>query len=81
MGPFGSPGYLSQSLITTPGRKVLLSCWLDSLDGENSSEFLVSWDGTTILDMTNLAATGWTNLQFVSHGHERQHGASIWIPG
>lgn len=65
LGPFGSPGYLSQTLTTTPRAKYFLSCWLDSLDGETPSEFLVSWNGTTLLDMTNLAATGWTNLQFV----------------
>jgi hypothetical protein len=42
----------------------MLSFWLDSPDGETPNEFLVSWNGATLLDKTNLAAIGWTNLQF-----------------
>ncbi len=64
-GPVGSLGYLSQTLSTTPGTTYLLSFWLDSPDGDTPNEFQVSWDGTTLLDETNLPAIGWTNIQFV----------------
>ena len=64
LGPIGAPGYLSQNILTTAGASYLLSFWLDSPDGEAPNEFLVSWNGTTLWDQTNLPATGWTNLQF-----------------
>ena len=65
LGPSGSLGYLSQTLATTPGTSYLLSFWLDSPDGKIPNEFLVSWNGNTLLDQTNLPAIGWTNIQFV----------------
>jgi hypothetical protein len=64
MGPSGSLGYLSKTLATTAGTSYLLSFWVDS-NGTTPNEFLVSWDGTTLFDQTNLGAVGWTNLQFV----------------
>jgi PKD repeat protein len=65
MGPGLSLGFLSQTLATTPGAPYLLSFWLDSPDGGTPNEFLVSWNGTTLFDGTNLPALGWTNLQFL----------------
>ncbi len=65
LGPNGSLGFLSQALPTTAGASYLLSLWLDSPDGGNPNEFQVSWNGTTLADLTNLAAIGWTNLQFL----------------
>ena len=64
-GAVGSLGYLSQTLATTPGTSYLLSFWLDSPDGETPNEFQVSWNGTMLLDETDLPAFGWTNIQFV----------------
>ena len=64
-GPSGSPGYISQTLPTIPGAVYLLSFLLDSPDGMIPNEFLVSWNGITLLDTTNLPAFGWTNLQFL----------------
>ena len=64
LGPSGSLGYLSQSLPTLPGQNYLLSLWLDSPDGQTPNEFLVSWNGSTLFDQTNLAGVGWTNLIF-----------------
>ena len=64
LGPIGSLGYLSQPVATTAQAAYLLSFWLDSPDGETPSEFLVSWNGTTLFDQTNLPAIGWTNMQF-----------------
>jgi PKD repeat protein len=65
LGAPGSLGYLSQTLVTIPGTSYLLSFWLDSPDGETPNEFLVSWNGSTLFDQTNLGAIGWTNLQFL----------------
>lgn len=65
LGPNGSPGFLSQTLSTTPGASYLLSFWLDSPDGGNPNEFRVSWNGTTLFDQTNIAAIGWTNIQLL----------------
>jgi hypothetical protein len=65
LGPSGSLGYLSQTLATTAGTSYLFSFWLDSPNGSNPNEFLVSWNGNTLLDKTNLPAIGWTNIQFV----------------
>jgi hypothetical protein len=65
LGPFGSLGFLLQNLTTTPGASYVVSCWLDSPDGEAPNEFLVSWNGTNIFDQVNMVETGWTNLQFV----------------
>jgi hypothetical protein len=64
LGPVGSLGYISQSIPTTPGVSYLLSCWLDSPDGETPNEFSVSWNGISLFDQTNIGAIGWTNLQF-----------------
>jgi len=64
LGSVGSMGYLSQSLPTVAGQYYLLSLWLDSPDGISPNEFLVMWNGTTMMDQTNLGAIGWTNLQF-----------------
>jgi hypothetical protein len=65
LGPFGSLGFLTQNLPTTNGASYLLSCWLDSPDGLTPNEFVVSWNGTNLLDESGLGATGWTNLQFL----------------
>jgi Immunoglobulin I-set domain/Immunoglobulin domain/Protein of unknown function (DUF642) len=64
LGPIGALGYLSQSLPTVPGQVYVLSLWLDSPDGLGPNEFQVTWDGHVLFDQTNVAATGWTNLQF-----------------
>lgn len=65
LGPNGSLGFISQTLPTTPGASYLLSLWLDSPEGGSPNEFLVSWNGTTLLDAVDLPAIGWTNLQFL----------------
>ncbi|MGD0745485.1 MAG: LamG-like jellyroll fold domain-containing protein, partial [Verrucomicrobiota bacterium] len=63
-GEVGSLGYIYQTLSTAPGTNYYLSFWLDSPDGLTPNEFLVSWNGTTLLDETNLPAIGWTNILF-----------------
>lgn len=64
LGPLGSLGYLSQTLPTVPGQLYLISLWLDSPDGLSPNKFMVGWNGTPLFDETNIAAIGWTNLQF-----------------
>jgi len=68
LGPSGALGYLSQTLPTTAGQLYLISCWLYNGGyygiGEVYDEFSVSWNGATLFDQQNIAATGWTNLQF-----------------
>jgi alpha-tubulin suppressor-like RCC1 family protein len=63
LGPVGSLGYISQPVATSLGTRYLLSFWLNSPDGATPSEFLVSWNGTTLFDQTNLPAIGWTHVQ------------------
>jgi alpha-tubulin suppressor-like RCC1 family protein len=64
-GQVGSPAFLSQTLLTSPGTNYLLSFWLNC-DGQAINEFTASWNGTAIFAQTNLpATTGWTNMQFV----------------
>ena len=64
LGAFGVPGSLSQTIATTPGQSYQISLWLDSPDGSTPSEFLVSWNGNTLFDQSDIPAMGWTNLQF-----------------
>jgi hypothetical protein len=68
LGPFGSLGYLSQTLPTFAGQNYLLSLWLDNPNnsyGATPNQFLVQWNGTTIFSQTNMPFTTWTNLLFI----------------
>lgn len=64
-------GYLSQTISTIPGQQYVLSFWLDSSANPTSphkttpNQFLVSWNGTTLFNQTNIGVIGWTNMQFV----------------
>jgi hypothetical protein len=67
----GSLGYLSQTFPTVPGGAYLLGCWLNSSANPNHpsksipNQFLVSWNGTTLFNQSNIGAIGWTNLQYI----------------
>jgi hypothetical protein len=68
LGEPGALAYLSQTLPTTAGHAYLLSCWLNSPDGQVPNEFSVVWNGTTLFDSLNMPAfapPGWTNLLFI----------------
>jgi hypothetical protein len=68
LGPYGSLGYLSQTLPTFAGQNYLLSLWLDSPNISGTltpNEFSVSWNGGVIFDQVNIGKIGWTNLQFI----------------
>jgi hypothetical protein len=62
------PGYLNQTLATSPGQNYLLSLWLANPKnhlGATPNEFIVQWNGTNVFDQSNLPSSGWTNLQFI----------------
>lgn len=61
---YGTLGYLSQILSTTPGNLYLISFWLDSPSISTSNEFTVTWGGNMLMNQTNIPAIGWTNIQF-----------------
>ena len=65
LGENGSVGYLGQTLPTFAGQPYLLSFWVEDPYGGTPSEWVVKWNGHTILDQTNTPAFGWTNLQFL----------------
>jgi len=41
----------------------VISFWLDSPAATKPNDFQVSWNGSVLLDKTNLTAIGWTNIQ------------------
>jgi hypothetical protein len=63
VGPSGSLGFLSQTLTTVPGQIYRLSFWLNS-PGGSPSEFNATWNGSTLIDLVNPPATGWSNYVF-----------------
>jgi subtilase family serine protease len=64
LGPSGALGYLSQTIPTVAGLNYLLSFWLVT-PMVTSNEFNLAWNGASVCDLTNVAATSWTNLQFI----------------
>jgi hypothetical protein len=65
LGPYGSPGCLSQTLPTLVGQPYLVSFWLDNPKSGTPNQFSVSWNGTTLFNQSSLPALNWTNLQFI----------------
>jgi hypothetical protein len=64
LGTSNSVGYLSQTLSTTPGAGYLLRFWFENPYGDPGT-FLVSWNGITILDVTDPVAYSWEKMQFL----------------
>jgi hypothetical protein len=64
LGQYAFLGSLSQTLPTTAGQRYLLSFWLSNPVVGTPNEFLVSWNGTTLLKEPNVGAFAWTNIQF-----------------
>ena len=65
LGPVGSLGFLSQSLVTTPGTGYDLRFFLQT-DGGVPSEFQVFWNGALILDKTNPPASGYAETALLN---------------
>jgi hypothetical protein len=63
LGPFGSLGFLSQTLPTTIGQTYEIQFWLFSAGG-SPSEFKASWGGATLFDQANLPASPYTLQTF-----------------
>jgi hypothetical protein len=62
-------GSLSQTVATTASGQYLVSFWLTCVPYQGSSApnvFAAKWNGTTLFDVTNSAAFGWTNMEFVA---------------
>jgi hypothetical protein len=62
-GSVGSPVYISQSLATVPGQAYLISCWVNNPEGSTPNEFLLTWQGTNLVHLTNITATNWSNIE------------------
>jgi hypothetical protein len=60
-GPVGSLGFLTQNLVTTPGAYNIIF-WLENDFGAGPNEFDVEFNGATLLDQTNLPASGYTEF-------------------
>ena len=62
-GALDSPVSISQALATAPGQAYLISCWVSNPEGATPNEFLVTWNGSSLVNVTNIIATNWINLQ------------------
>jgi subtilase family serine protease len=72
-------GYISQTVMTVPGQKYLLSLWLNSSSNPDPgyqttpNEFSIIWGGTNLFDQANIPVNAdwtnivsrWMNLQFI----------------
>jgi hypothetical protein len=65
LGPIGSDGFLMQqaAISTISGDPYTLQLWLAS-DGGTPNDFSVSFDGTTVLSLTDVPSQGWTAYTF-----------------
>ena len=68
MGPVGSDGTLSQMFSDSAGARYTFSFWFASV-GDNPSDFSASWDGTSVLSLTNPnTGASWTQFSFTETG-------------
>ena len=67
LGSVGSDGTLSQTLQTTVGQHYTLSFWLAN-ETSGPDDFTVTWDGKTLLALTNAPAQGYTEYTYVVTG-------------
>ncbi len=63
-GPFGSDGGITQTLNTLPGRFYTVTFDFQP-DGGVPSDFSFVWGGTTVLSLTNPAASGFQAFSFL----------------
>lgn len=64
LGPVGTLGTLSQTVPTVPGQSYVVSFWLWNPSGGTGTEFRAVWNATTLIDLVNPSASGWTRYQF-----------------
>jgi hypothetical protein len=65
LGQSGSLGSLSKTLPTVVGQQYTLSFWLDNPAPGTPNQVYVSWNGTAVLNQSDLDQFAWTNLQYV----------------
>jgi len=63
LGPRGTPGYLGQTLATSPRQVYLISFWLENEGLGGVNDFQVDWNGSVVFDKANAGLSGWTNIQ------------------
>ena len=63
MGSVGSDGTFSQTIATTPGQQYTLSFWLQN-EGGTPNNFTATWNGTSLLALTNAAQSGYTEYTY-----------------
>jgi hypothetical protein len=59
----GSPGGIFQTISTMPGGQYELSFWLANTTSDANS-FIASWNGSTLLALSNAAASAFTKFTF-----------------
>lgn len=63
-GAVGSDGSISQTISDMAGGQYTFSFWFNAV-GDNPSDFIVSWDGTQLLSLTNPTTGGvWTQYSY-----------------
>jgi Big-like domain-containing protein len=63
MGSVDSDGTLSQTIATTAGQTYTLSFWLQN-EGSTPNDFTATWNGTSLLALTNAAQSGYTEYTY-----------------
>jgi hypothetical protein len=63
MGPVGSDGSLSQTIVDNSGENYIYSFAYAS-DGNTPNDFTAFWDGTPLLSVTDDSNHGWVDYQF-----------------
>jgi hypothetical protein len=66
LGEYNYDATLSQTLMTIPGQRYLVSCWLDNPQSGNGEHFSASWNGTNFVNLLNPPVLAWTNIQFIA---------------
>ncbi len=63
MGPVGSTGSLSQTIVDSVGTDYVFSFWLAN-DGGTPNSFAASVDATTYLSLSDAGGFGWTEFSY-----------------
>jgi hypothetical protein len=66
LGPFDTPGYLSQNLTTVPGVTYEISWWMATSDDANDNHFIVNFGDTLLFDQTGIPPQPWTKYTFTA---------------
>jgi len=65
-GPEDSLDYLSQNITTTLGQSYKVNFWLQNFTGDTPSEFSVSWNGITQIDLVDSSDFTYTEFTFTA---------------